>query len=83
MAEDTQELVSWDECARLVTENSEEKAIVLGKVEDAITDFMYYDRKEDEELSVAGLAEAIDTGLVSLEEIGEEFMFHLCKSRSK
>lgn len=66
----------------IATTNSEEKALVLGRVEDVVSDFFYYDRKEDSELTIAGLNEAIESGFVSLEEIGEEFMFQVCRQRS-
>lgn len=65
----------------IVTENSVSKALILGKVGDAVRDFFYLDREEDEDLTISELQEAIDTGEVSLEEIGEEFMFHVCKHR--
>lgn len=65
----------------IVTENSVSKALILGKVSDSVHDFFYYNREEDEDLTLSELQEAIDTGEVSLEEIGEEFMFHACKHR--
>lgn len=46
---------------------------ILGKARDAATNFVYYDRKEDEELSADDLRLAIDSGLVTKDEIAAEF----------
>ena len=43
--------------------------LVLATAEDAAADFCYYDRKEDEDLPQEALKEAIDSGVVTIDEI--------------
>lgn len=49
------------------------KQKVLDRVSDLVTSFVYYDRKEDEELDVDQLNEAIESGEVTVNEIVEKF----------
>lgn len=46
---------------------------ILGKAKDAATNFVYYDRKEDEECSVDDLQNAVAAGVVTWDEIAAEF----------
>ena len=42
-------------------------------VRDLVADFLYYDRKEDEELGINSIQTAIKDGIISEEEIVKEF----------
>ena len=53
--------------------------LILGTIEDLISDFLYYDRKEDEELFRGDIEEAIESGVVTIEEIVEKFSSELKK----
>lgn len=53
--------------------------LILGNVEDLISDFLYYHRKEDEDLLVGDIEEAIESGVVTIEEIVEKFSSELKK----
>lgn len=52
---------------------------ILDIVSDLCTNFLYYDRKEDEMLSRKQLKEAIEKGDVTIEELGEHFKKELTK----
>jgi len=54
--------------------------LILGTIEDLISDFLYYDRKEDEELFRGDIEEAIESGVVTIEEIVEKFSNELKKN---
>jgi len=49
------------------------KQIILDTIDDLCTDFLYYDRKEDEELSADALNEAILSGEITIDEIVNKF----------
>lgn len=49
------------------------KEDILMTVRDLVADFLYYDRKEDEELGINSIQTAIKYGIISEEEIVEEF----------
>jgi hypothetical protein len=49
------------------------KQIILGTISDLCIDFLYYDRKEDENLSPEQLEEAIKSGVITIDEIVEQF----------
>lgn len=49
------------------------KQIILGKIGDLVSSFLYYDRKEDEDLSIAELKSAINNGIINSDEIVSEF----------
>lgn len=49
------------------------KRLILGHVEDLVVNFVFYDRKEDEELSGKMLEDAIRSGEVTIEEIVAQF----------
>lgn len=49
-------------------------------VQDLVTDFISYDRKEDEELPRDQLEDAVRTGEVTIEEIVDRFRSELVRS---
>lgn len=51
--------------------------IILNTVDDLCSKFLYYDRKEDEELSFEQLNQAVKTGNISIEEIVDRFKTNL------
>ena len=46
---------------------------ILATVSDLVTNFVYYDRKEDEDLPEGQIEAAIDAGELSIDEIVERF----------
>ena len=50
-----------------------DKEMILGYVDDLISSFAYYDRKEDEDLNVDQLNQAVKKGVVSVDEMTERF----------
>ena len=53
------------------------KQIILNTVEDLCSNFLYYDRKEDEDLSSEQLYSSIRSGEVTIDEIVAEFRKHI------
>lgn len=49
------------------------RRVILGKVEDVITDFLYYDRKEDEDLRPGQIEAALAAGELTVDDIAIEF----------
>jgi hypothetical protein len=49
------------------------KETILATIGDLCADFLYYDRKEDEDLSADDLQEAIEDGIITIDEMVEEF----------
>lgn len=49
------------------------KKIIEGKIEDTVSDFLYYDRKEDEDLLVGAIEQAIKDNLITEEQIISKF----------
>jgi hypothetical protein len=49
------------------------KKIILARANDLARDFLYYDRKEDEELLRGEIQKAVERGEVTKEEIVAEF----------
>tara|TARA_R110000772_G_scaffold17946_3_gene50122 strand:+ start:217461 stop:217889 length:429 start_codon:yes stop_codon:yes gene_type:complete len=49
------------------------KDLILANVGDLASDLLYYDRKEDEELSVGDIERAIEDGVITLDEIVDKF----------
>jgi uncharacterized metal-binding protein YceD (DUF177 family) len=49
------------------------KENIINTVKDLCSNFLYYDRKEDEELSEDDLIKAIEDGTVTIEEMVAEF----------
>lgn len=59
------------------------KKHILGVVEDLTSDFLYYDRKEDDFLTHEKLVESVKNGEVTIEEMGSVFMEAIKKEISK
>lgn len=53
------------------------KQLILGTIQDLCSDFLYYDRKEDEDLSVEQLKDAVKNGEVTIDEMVQEFKRNL------
>ena len=53
------------------------KQTILDTISDLCSDFLYYDRKGDEELSVEQLNEAVKSGEITVDEMVAEFRKHL------
>lgn len=53
------------------------KQKILNTISDLCSDFLYYDRKEDEKLSADQLNEAVDSGEITIDEMVAEFRKHL------
>ena len=49
------------------------KEKILNTIKDLCSDFLYYDRKEDDELSEHDLIQAVEDGTVTIEEMVAEF----------
>lgn len=53
------------------------KEIILNKIDDLCADFLYYERKEDEELTVDKLNDAVKSGEITIDEMVEKFKENL------
>ncbi|MEE9374509.1 MAG: hypothetical protein V3V00_15750 [Saprospiraceae bacterium] len=53
------------------------KEKILKTVSDLVADFLYYDRKEDEELPKGSIEKAIHDGEITIDEIVERFKSEL------
>jgi hypothetical protein len=53
------------------------KQNILNKITDLCSRFLYYDRKEDEDLSMAQLNEAVKSGEITVDEMVDEFRKNL------
>ncbi len=51
----------------------DKRQIILDTIEDLCSNFVFYDRKEDEDLSVEELNYAVDNEVITVEEIVEHF----------
>lgn len=62
-------------------ENStERRGLILDVISDLVSKFLYYDRKEDEELPRGAIEEAVKNGEITVDEICEEFKKHIHSS---
>lgn len=76
--------------AEIVSGNNEEvnveensiKQIILNTISDLCSDFLYYDRKNDEDLSIEKLNEAVVNGFITIDEMIDEFRKHLVNTFS-
>lgn len=57
----------------------ERRKHILDEVSDVVGRFVYYDRKEDDELPRGSIEDAIKSGEITLDEIVEEFRKELAK----
>ena len=55
------------------------KELIFNTIEDLVTDFLYYDRREDEELSVGYIELAIEENEITIDEIIKCFSDNLKK----
>ncbi len=55
------------------------KQEIINTIDDSISKFLYYDRKEDEDLPVGAIEEAIKLGEITYGEIVERFKEQLLK----
>ena len=53
------------------------KQLILDKISDLCSDFLYYDRKEDEDLSIKQLKSAVESGEITVDEMVDEFRRNL------
>ena len=53
------------------------KQLILGTLEDMVADFLYYDRKEDEDLPRGAIEEAVAQGQITIDEIVNQFRQNL------
>lgn len=53
---------------------------ILDTIHDMVQDFLYYDRKKDEQLPVGAIDQAIANGEISVDEIVEAFKAHLIEN---
>lgn len=53
------------------------KQAIIDTISDLCSDFLYYDRKEDEDLSMEQLNKAVADGEITIEEMVAEFRKHL------
>ena len=49
------------------------KENIINTIKDLCSNFLYYDRKEDDELSEDDLIQAVEDGTVTIEEMVAEF----------
>lgn len=56
------------------------KTLILGYITDLISDFLYYDRKEDENLPLGTIEQAINNGDITVDEIVAQFETELRKN---
>lgn len=53
------------------------RQIILNKINDLCMNFLFYDRKEDEELSSRKLHDAVKKGKITIDEMVAVFRKHL------
>jgi hypothetical protein len=53
------------------------KQTILDTISALCSDFLYYDRKEDEDLTMEQLNEAVKNGEITIDEMVAEFRKHL------
>jgi hypothetical protein len=49
------------------------KNLIINTVSDLVSDFFYYDRKEDEDLGRGEIEQAIKDGVLTVDDIVEKF----------
>jgi hypothetical protein len=49
------------------------KQKILDTITDLCSNFLYYDRKDDDELSSEDLEDAVENGTITIDEMVEEF----------
>ena len=56
------------------------REVIFGVITDLVSDFLYYDRKEDDDLPHGSIEKAIEVGAITLDEIVEQFSTEVRKS---
>jgi len=56
------------------------KQEIIATTQDLVSDFLYYDRKEDEDLDIDTIPKAIKDGVIELDEIVKVFRDGLINS---
>lgn len=59
------------------------KEIILNNIETIVSNFLYYDRKDDEELPMGEIEKAIQNGVITVDEIVATFKAELEKELSE
>jgi len=54
-------------------DNEKAKSMILAAVDDLVTDFLYYSRKEDEDMPRGFIEDAIKYNVITASEITAEF----------
>jgi hypothetical protein len=52
---------------------TDRREIILGTIADLVSDLLYYDRKNDEDLKVDEIDEAVREGEIAVDEMVEKF----------
>lgn len=55
----------------------QQRQSILDTVDDLVANFLYYQRKEDEELPVGSIEAAVRDSVISWDEIADRFRSHL------
>lgn len=55
------------------------KKLILDTIESVVANFLYYGRKEDEELGIKEIENAVASGEITIDEIVDCFSSHLIK----
>jgi hypothetical protein len=53
------------------------KQNIIDTVDDLVANFLFYDRKEDEDLTLGAIEEAIKDGTITIRDIVEKFEIEL------
>tara|TARA_R110000772_G_scaffold162415_3_gene273636 strand:- start:297 stop:485 length:189 start_codon:yes stop_codon:yes gene_type:complete len=56
------------------------KKQILSTVDDLVSNFLFYDRKEDEDLPRGAIESAIERGEISVDDIADRFRYLLNES---
>ena len=54
-------------------DKASQRQIIFDTIDDLVSRFLYYDRKDDEELRIGDIEKVINRGYVSVDEIAERF----------
>ena len=54
-------------------DKASQRQIIFDTIDDLVSRFLYYDRKDDEELQIGDIEKVINRGYVSVDEIAERF----------
>lgn len=60
-----------------MSDDTERKETLLDEISDLVSKFLYYDRKEDEELPRGAIEEMIEEGEITVDEIIDAFASEL------